>query len=160
MQGARPPGDCADHRDAQPLLQQPQIRRRMLAARLIHQVDAYHHAGAGFHGLQHQVKVALYAGGIAHHHNGIRPAETDVVAGNLLLGGMSHQGIGAGDIHQQVAVAVLPAGAAGVRHSFARPVAGVLVHAGQGIEYGAFPHIRIAGQGNHPFVRAAAPDVR
>ena len=59
---------------------------------------------------------------------------------------MCHDGIGAGQVNQKVSLSLTLTESAGVDHSFAGPVSGVLVQSGQCIEDGAFPNIGISGK--------------
>ena len=55
--------------------------------------------------------------------------------------------------------------ALGVGNGFSRPIAGMLIQAGQLVEHGAFPHVGVARESNHliavlpldekPFIRRA-----
>ena len=102
--------------------------------------------------MQHQIQVAFQTGGVADHDDRIRLGETEKIAGHFLLGGVSQQGIGAGNIHQHIVVGGGGAITLGVGHRLAWPVAGVLLHAGQAVEQGALAHIGIARQSDHPIL--------
>ena len=158
-------GAGAHHRHAEILGQLVKINADILFLGLVHQVDADHHPVGDLHGLQHQVQVALQAGGVADHHDAVRPAEADKIPGHLFLRGMRHEGICTGDIHQNGVHPLMGVVPLGVGNGFSRPIAGMLIQAGQLVEHGAFPHVGVARQGDDliavlpldekPFIRRA-----
>ena len=147
------PGNGAGHRYAQLFRQPLQVNGDILAGGFVHQVHAYQDPVRYFHGLKYQVQVALQAGGVAHNHNPVASAKTDKVAGHFLLRGVGHEGIGAGDIYQHVAVLLCLTVALGIGHGFSRPVSGMLVHSREIVEKGAFTYIGVACYGDYFIIR-------
>ena len=123
----------------------------------VHQIDAHHNICGNFQRLQNQIQVAFQASGITDHHYRVwHPTilpEADKIPRDLLFCRMRHERIGTGNINQQVFPAVMCTAPLRTADRFTRPVAGMLIHTGQGIEYRAFTHVWIAGQGNHFTIR-------
>ena len=115
-------GNGAGHGYSQLFRQTFKVNGNILACGFVHQVHTYQDAVRYFHGLKHQVQVALQTGGIANHHNPVASAKADEVAGHFLLRGVGHEGVGAGDIYQHVAVFSCLTVALGIGHGFSRPV--------------------------------------
>ena len=97
-----------------------------------------------FHYLKCKVKVSFKAGGVADHNDPLAAAVCYKIPCHLLLGGMRHKGICAGEIGEDDVSAApqtfSPCGGNGL----ARPVARVLVHTREGVENGGFAHVRVA----------------
>ena len=129
-----------------------------LAAGLVHQVDADHHPGVQFQSLKDQIQIPFQTGGVTDHRHGIGAAEAEEVPGHLLLGGVGQKRVSTGEVHQNIALPLSLAVALGVGHRFARPVACMLVKAGEGVEEGGFSHIGVARQGDDPVGGGAAHD--
>ena len=142
----------ANHRHAKPLRQRVQVDADVLALRLVHQVHADNHLFRDFQRLQHEIEVALKTGCIAHDHDGVRIAKAEKISRHLLLGGMGEQGVGARDVHEHIGVFPRFAIALRACDGFARPVARVLVHAREAVEYRALSHVWIAGDGDYAVV--------
>ena len=96
--------------------------------------------------MKDEVEIPLQGGRIAHHDRYGGLLETDEFAGDRFLGAVGDQGIRSRQINQRVVRFLMPGDAFGQRDGFSRPVAGVLVHAGQLVEHGALADVRIAGQ--------------
>ena len=152
------PGNGAGHRNTQLFRQTLQVNGDILAGGFVHQVHTYQDPVRYFHGLKYQVQVALQAGGVAHHHRPVRAAEAKEVPGHLLLGGVGHEGVGAGEVHQHIAPAAPLTAALGAGHCLARPVAGVLAQAGKGVEHGGLAHVGIARQGHDAVIGPLTPE--
>ena len=92
------------HRNAQITRQPAVIHLQLVAARLIHQVQAEHGTVGYLQHLQHQVQVAFQTRGIHNHHRHIRLPEQNKIARHLLIQGGGEQRIGAGKINNLVAL--------------------------------------------------------
>ena len=158
LQPFPPAGGGAHHGHPQTAGQPLQLHPHTLALRLVQEVDAHHGAGLELQGLEYQIQVALQAGGVAHHHRPVRAAEAKEVPGHLLLGGVGHEGVGAGEVHQHIAPAAPLTAALGAGHCLARPVAGVLAQAGKGVEHGGLAHVGIARQGHDAVIGPLTPE--
>ena len=116
--------------------------------RLVHQVETHHRAIGDFQHLQHEVQIALEAGGIDHHHRDIGLTEQQEVACHLFIETRRQERVGARQVHELVALVARGKGALGAGHRLARPVAGVLAQARERVEDRALAGVRVAGQGH------------
>ena len=134
------------HRQAQPTRQQRKVGDDALFARLVHQINADHDARRDFGRLQNQVEVSLQTARVAHHDHGVGVGQAQEIPRHLFLRRMRQKGVGAGKVHKAVLPAMVCITALSQGDRFARPVAGVLVEPGQGVEDGGLSHVGIAGQ--------------
>ena len=137
-----------DHRHAQLPFQGLQVNMYSPALRFVQQVHAQQHRLSCLHHLQQQLHVPFQTASVTDQQHRVRTAVTDEIPGQLLLRRGRRQGIGPGHIHQHIAPLFAAAVAPGVADGLARPVAGVLLHAGEIIEYGAFAHVGVSRQGD------------
>ena len=142
-----------DHRHPQTPGEQLKVELYAFALRFVHQIDAYHDAPRYLKRLQNKIQVPLKAGRVAHNDDRVRLPEADEIPRDLLLGRVRHQRISAGDIDHDVGAPAGGASPLSVRNGLSRPVARVLVQAGQGVEHGAFSHVRVSGQRDYLVVR-------
>ncbi len=143
------PGGGADHRTAQLRRQHVQVHPDALLLRLVQQVHAKRRRPGNLQNLQRQGQVPLQAGGVRHHQRHVRLPAQQVVPGDLLLGGAGVEGVGPRQVHQGIGPAVICIRPPGGFHRLAGPVSGVLAQVGQRVEYGGFPHVGVAHQGDH-----------
>ena len=136
-------------RHAQQRFQPPQIDGNAAAPRLIEQIDAHHHALAGFQRLQRQVQIARQTRRIANGHDNVHSLEQQKIARKLFFPGMCHERIRAGQIHHAHAPIRL-CHALRQFHRLPRPVARMLLKAGHPIEQRALAHIGVACERDHP----------
>ena len=148
-QAAPLPRGAGHDRDAERVLECMYVNADVLAARLVHQVEAEHRAGGDLEHLQNQDQVALEAGRICDQNGHIRLARGEKVARRALFGRAGAQGIGTRQVDQRHRRAAAAHGAVGVCDRLAAPVAGVLAAAGEGIEHGRLADIGVARKGNH-----------
>ena len=80
--------------------------------------------------LQNQIQISFQAGGVAYDNHCVRTAETDKIARNLFLGGMSHQGICTGQVYKDIPHIFVDMPALRASNRLSRPVSRVLIHAG------------------------------
>ena len=153
-----PPGGGSHHRHAQKAGKLRSIHLDPLAPRLVHQIDAHNGARGDLQRLEHQIQVALQAGGITDHHRAVGTAKAEEVPGHLFLGGMGHKGIGPRQIHQNIVPAPVGMPPLRVGHRLSRPIPGVLTEVGQRIEYRGLAHVGIPRQGDDPILWAASVD--
>ena len=146
LQAAPAPCARAHDRHAEQALQCLRVHADVPPGRLVQEVDAQHHARRQLQNLQREVEVALQACGVAYDDDGLRAAEAQKVAGDLLLGRARVERIGAGNVHQLIYMPCVAAHAARAGDRLARPVAGVLAHARQRVEHGALADVGVAGQ--------------
>ena len=96
------------------------------------------------------------AGGVADDYRRVDSAEAQEVPRRLFLCGVRQQGIRPRDICQHAAEMLGAAETLRGGHGLSGPVAGVLAHSGEGVEYRAFPHVGIPGDGDYLLVRRPA----
>ena len=112
----------------------------------IHHVDRHHHRDAELGELGGQIQVAFQVGAVDDVQDRIRPVVDEVIAGHHLFQRVRGQRVDARQVHNRdVAVLFQPAFLFLDRN--ARPVADKLVGAGQRVEQGGFPAVRIPRQG-------------
>ena len=151
-QGAEAPAAAG----AGPHRRDPQFRRELCQVhpdafflRFVHEVDADHGPAGELQDLEDQVQVPLQGGGVADDDGCVGLPEAEEVPGRRLLRRLGKEGVGPGEVHQGAVEAAVCTASAGVGHGFSGPVAGVLLHAGEGVEHGAFPHVGVSGQGDY-----------
>ena len=71
-----------------------------LFACFVHEIDAQDYLGRDFQSLEDQIQVSLQAGGVADYHDGVRLSGAEKIPGYFFLRRVSHQRIGAGNVHQ------------------------------------------------------------
>ena len=148
VQALAAPDRRAHHGDPQGILQCGQVHFNALFPGLVQEIDAQHHRVGARHHLQNQVEIPLQAGGVGYHQGGVGLAGTDEVPGDLLLGALGKEGIGAGEVHQGIGLPAVCKAATGGGNGLARPVARVLVEMGQCIKYRGLSHVGISRQGD------------
>ena len=112
------------------------------------QIHTDNDSGRDLHGLKNQVQVSLQTGCITDDGNCIRFSKAQEITGNLFLGRVRHERIGARKVDQDTGPSFAGVPALGVGNRLARPVSRVLLHAGQAVENGAFSHIGISCKSN------------
>ena len=142
------PRRAGDHRHPQFLLQPGRVDGDAVPAGLVHQVQEHHHPVGDAQYLQHEVQVALETGGVDHHHGDVGAPEEQEVARHLLVRAPRLQRVGARQVDELDARAAVGEGALGPHDGLARPVAGVLPQAGEGVEDGALADVGVAGEGD------------
>jgi hypothetical protein len=156
-------GDRRHDRHAQVARQAPLVDLQPVAAGLVHQVQADHDTIRDLQHLQDQVEIALQPGNVADDQRDIRLPEEQKVARHFLIGARRQQGIRPGQIDQFEAAAAVLETALRASYRLARPVAGVLAQAGEGVEDRALAGVGIATEGDHivplGHVDAQAPQV-
>ena len=135
-------------RHAERIRQRGEIRPDAAALCLVHEVDADNGASGDLQNLQHEVQVALEAGRVADDDHGVRSAEAQKVARDLLFGGLGAERVRARNVHEHIRFSRKAAYALRAAHGFARPVPGVLAQPGERVEHGALAHVRVPGQRN------------
>ena len=136
----------ADDRDAKEGLQRVQVDADPLLFGLIHQIDADDHARPALHQLDGKRQAPRQTGRVADgDQTGVR-MRAQVVRGDMLLLRAGREGIGP----RQVGDGITHGGVGVVslrdRDGLARPVAGVLVQARQGVKKTALADVRVPGQ--------------
>ena len=144
------PGRGPHHRHPQQPAELCKVHPDPFAPGLVQQVHTDDQVRGQLQHLEHQVQVALKAGGVADGHGAVRAAGEEKVPGGLLLGGVGLQGVAPGQVHQNVPEVPVAAVALGVGHCLAGPVSRMLVHIGKGVEDGALAHVGVAAEGYHP----------
>ena len=125
------------------------VDRDALFRRFVDEVDAENHAVrvGKVTDLQSKNQAPFQTAGIAHADDGVGHFQQEKLPCGLLLGGMAGEGIDARQVgHADSAV---PGGKRAFRAAdgFSRPVSGVLMHAGECVEDGAFSDVRVPGEG-------------
>ena len=141
-------GRASHHRDAELPLEPRRVDRDAVAPGLVHQIHVDHHPVGDVEDLQHEVQVALEAGGVDHRHRHVGPPEQDELARHLFVGAARLQRIGAGQVDDLHARAAVRERSLGADDGLAGPVPGVLPESGQGVEDGALADVRVAGEGD------------
>ena len=114
---------------------------------LVHKVERYDHRPLQLQKLGGQIEVALNLGGVDDVDDGVGTLPHDEVPGNNLLHGVGGEGVDAGQIHHCDGLAFHLGPALLLLHCHARPVAHVLVGAGEGVEQGGLAAVGVAHQG-------------
>ena len=154
LQALSPAGRRPHHRDPQPPGELRKLHLDPLPLGLIQEIDAHHCSAVELQRLEDQVEVAFQAGGVAHHHRRVRPAEAEKIPGRLFLCRAGLERVGPRKIYQKIAPSPMFAPPLGSRHRLSRPVPGMLPQMGQPIEERGFPHVWVPRQGHHPVLRA------
>ena len=145
----------AHDRHAELRLQPRQVNGDALAPRLVEQVHAHDQVRRHAAYLQREHERALQARRIAHDDHGVGLAAAHKVARDGLLRRVRAQGVCARNVHEKIVLPRRAAAAARAADGLARPVAGVLVHPGQGVEDGALADVRVACQRHDALARPA-----
>lgn len=143
-------GTGSHHRDAQAAGEQGQMDMDVSAPGFVHQVYADNDPGGDLQDLKNQIQVTFQAGGVTDCNDHIRLTETEKIPGSFFLGGVRFQGVCAGKIHKHIILPFKTEMPLCFGHGLARPVACMLVHAGEGVENAAFSHIGITRQCDDP----------
>ena len=151
-------GAGGDDRHLKQFAQLFQVDFDFLLARFIHQINTDDDVRGHLENLKDEVEVPLQRRCVADYDRYSGFLETDEFAGDRFLSAVGDQGIRSRQVDQRIVRFLMPCRAFRQRDGFPRPVAGVLVHAGQLIEHGAFADIGIAGQRDQNF-RVRKPEV-
>ena len=154
------PGGDRDHRHPQLVGQLGKVDLIPVPGHLVHEVQRHHHGPLQLQQLGGQVQVPLDVGGVHNVDDGVRPLAHDEVPGHDLLHGIGGQGVDAGQVHDGHRVAVHRGPTLLFLHRHPRPVAHVLVGAGQGVEQGGLAAVGVAHQGDLHFPAVVGGVVR
>ena len=137
------------HRDAERRLQHVRLDVDAVLLGDVEHVQPQHHRLLHRQQFRHQIEVALQCRGVDHGDDDVGPLADQVVARDPLFLRVGGQAVGARQIHQVEAEAVLAAEGAGLLlHRLARPVADVLAQAGEHVEDGGLAHVGLADEGH------------
>ena len=136
----------ADDRDAKEGLQRVQVDADPLLFGLIHQIDADDHARPALHQLDGKRQAPRQTGRVADgDQTGVR-MRAQVVRCDMLLLRAGREGIGPRQVGDYVARSGVGVFSLRDRDGLARPVAGMLVQARQGVKKTALADVRVPGQ--------------
>ena len=128
-----------------------QIEGDVLFLSFIHQINTDDDIGGHLENLKDEIQVSLQCGRIADDDCHRRLVKADEFAGDRFFRTVGDQRIRSRQIDQRVVLIAITRHPFGQGDRFSRPVAGMLLHAGQFIEYRTFSDIGIAGQGYQNF---------
>ena len=127
---------------------------------LVHKVQGDDHGALQLQELGGEVEVALDIGGVDDVDDGVRALAHDEVPGHDFLHGVGGQRVDAGQVHHGDVLAVHLGPALLLLHRHARPVAHVLVGAGEGVEQRGLAAVGVAHQGQLHLTGVVAGVVR
>lgn len=99
--------------------------------------------------MQNKIQISLKACCVANNYAGVGIFAEYKVPRHFLFNRVREERVCAGKIDQNMILSVFSERPAGGGNCFSRPVAGVLIHAGQSVEHRAFADVRIPGEGYH-----------
>ena len=139
----------ADDRRAHPRGKPREVDLNPLLLRLVQEVHAQHHPRRPLPDLQRESETAAQTRRVRHDDNHPRPAAREKVPRNLLLRRVCRERVRSRQVDEPETPLPPYILSLRQRHGLARPVAGVLVQAGQSIEYRGFAHVRVPREGDH-----------
>ena len=147
-------------RNAQRTLQRAHIDRDAQPRGFVHEVHAHDHAVRQLQNLEREAQRPLKARRVTDDDRAFRAALTQKPLRHRLLLRPAHERISTRQISQSVGLSLIKITALRQLDRFARPVAGVLTAAGQGVEHRAFSDIRIARKRHKPHAPSTSTQMR
>ena len=129
--------------------------------RLIDEIDAENPIVRDLADLKKENQAPFETAGVAHDNHRVGRTLGQKITGAFLLRRVTGEGIDARQVGQTEFVFSDGDGSFRDADGFARPVAGVLTHSGEGVEDGAFPDVRVSGEGgvdSHPRTSCPMPE--